>query len=681
MNFLFPGFLFALIAVVIPVVVHLFNFRKFKKVYFSNVRFLKSVEQQTTAAQKLRDRFILVCRILAILFIVFAFSRPYIPHEAGIAGQSRVVSVYIDNSYSLEAVNKTGLLLDEAKRRAKEIASAYGLNDKFHLVTNDFEGRHQRLVSYDDFTDAVDEVQISGNARNLKQIAGRQEDAFVADPTAARVIFMISDFQRNLLSNERVVIDSTIALRLVRLNANELPNVSVDSVWFTSPVHRRDESEKLVVRLRNNSGEPATNVPIKLTINGQQKALGSLSIAARATSSDTLSFSGLRAGWQEGEITITDYPVTFDDHFYFNFRVYNNLPALAINGSGSNPYLQAVFHSDPFFVVENTSSGTVNYSALSTYPLVILNGVADISPGLAQQLDGYVKKGGSLMIFPSVDDDLAPLRSFLQTLGTDIPEEVIVDDAKVASINLEHPVFEGVFEQIPRNLELPAAKEYVRYSIRSNSSKKSIMDLAGGRTFFAEYPAGEGKVYLSAVPLSEEASNLVNHSVFVPLMYQTALLSRKKQRLFYTLGRDQQFETEKIGVEAGQPLNLSKRGFEAIPEIRQTAGGSAVYVADQIRESGSYRLTRGDSLLALISFNDNRTESDLSYASDDELQAQFPASEVDLLTAEAESSIRNEVAASNFGTDMWKLCIILALVFLAAEALLIRFYRKKQPST
>jgi len=134
MNFLYPGFLFALIAVAIPVIIHLFNFRKFKKVYFSNVQLLKEVEQQNSSREKIKNLLILLSRILAIIFLVLAFAQPYIPqNNQKNSGLSNSVSIYIDNSYSMEAVNKDGNLLDEAKRRAKELIKGFGLNDRFQL--------------------------------------------------------------------------------------------------------------------------------------------------------------------------------------------------------------------------------------------------------------------------------------------------------------------------------------------------------------------------------------------------------------------------------------------------------------------------------------------------------------------------------------------------------------------
>src|SRR5690349_16814547 len=108
MRFLFPGFLFALLAIAIPVIIHLYNFRKYRRVYFSNVRFLKSIDEQTASRRHLRNLLVLAARILAVTFLVLAFSRPYISNDKSAGASRRVASIYLDNSYSMEGVNREG---------------------------------------------------------------------------------------------------------------------------------------------------------------------------------------------------------------------------------------------------------------------------------------------------------------------------------------------------------------------------------------------------------------------------------------------------------------------------------------------------------------------------------------------------------------------------------------------
>ena len=159
MGFIYPEFLFVWLLMVVPVIIHLFNFRKFKKVYFTNVQFLKDIEIQTLYTQKLKERLILLARMLAIFFLVLAFAQPFIKsNEQEASLQKSIISIYLDNSYSMEAVNKNGSLLDEGKRKIKELVEAYQLNDRFQLVTNDFDGKQQRLLNKDELLEELNNV-------------------------------------------------------------------------------------------------------------------------------------------------------------------------------------------------------------------------------------------------------------------------------------------------------------------------------------------------------------------------------------------------------------------------------------------------------------------------------------------------------------------------------------------
>src|ERR1700709_474758 len=99
MHFLYPAFLFALISLAIPILIHLFNFRKYQKVYFSNVQFLRQVKEQQSSRRNLKERLILAARLLALFFLVLAFARPYIPgaHVANI-GEQQELSIFVDKS-------------------------------------------------------------------------------------------------------------------------------------------------------------------------------------------------------------------------------------------------------------------------------------------------------------------------------------------------------------------------------------------------------------------------------------------------------------------------------------------------------------------------------------------------------------------------------------------------------
>ncbi|MDO3645215.1 BatA domain-containing protein [Mucilaginibacter sp. L3T2-6] len=683
MHFLYPAFLLALFTLAIPVIIHLFNFRRYQKVYFSNVQFLKDVQEQQSHRRNLKERLILASRLLALAFLVLAFARPYIPgRNAANAGKQQAVSIFVDNSYSMQALNREGSLLDEAKRRAKEIASAYSINDSFQLLTQDFEGSHQRLLSRDEFNDAVDAVKISPQSRTLQQIISRQESLLDMNKSGVRSVYVISDFQKNMAGGQPLKKDTGVRVTMVRLSASSLPNVAVDSVSLLSAIHRPGETEKLVVRLHNYSGKSAEKVPLKLTINGEQKALGSYTVDARSAQYDTLTFSGLKPGWQRAELTLQDNPVTFDNEFHFAFNAAQQMPLLLVNGGTPNPYLKAVFAADPFFNAKQVPDGNVDYSSLNSYPLIVLSDIDAISTGLSQQLKTYVSKGGTLVVFPSASINAASYQSLLQPLNAAWPGALLTENTKVYNINLQSQVFKGIFEGFPQNPELPLVKKYYMLSSAIGNRTENLMTLPGNKTFWAGYTAGKGHVYVSAVPLSEDFSNLPRHALFVPVMFRIALLSGHDLPLFYTLGKDENIEVPPVHVNEKQLLKLVKGGQSVIPDTRQQEGSTLLYVSDQLHETGIYDLKKGDSSVAVLAFNDNRSESDLSYLSNAQLAIAVP--QVSDIMESGKASLKGNVTETNFGLQLWKLCIILALIFLAAEILLIRFYKtsvsnKNQP--
>jgi len=672
MHFLYPAFLFALFSLVIPILVHLFNFRKYQKVYFSNVQFLKQVNEQQSSRRNIKERLILAARLLALTFLVLAFARPYLNNGQAVnAGTQQAVSIFIDNSYSMETLNSEGSLLDQAKQKAKEIASAYGINDRFQLLTQDFEGKYQRLLSRDEFNDAVDAVKISPQSRDLQQIINRQQSLLAMQANALKRVYIISDFQKNISNQQALKTDADIKINFIQLKANELPNVAVDSVWLLNAIHRPGESEKLVVRLHNYADAKAKKIPLKVIINGEQKALGSYTINPRSTQNDTLAFSGLRAGWQHGKVTLQDNPVTFDNQFYFSFNVKQQMPVLLVDDGKSNTYLQAVFAADKFFAVKDVPAGNVDYAGLSAYPLIILSDIKSISVGLAQQLKVYVAKGGSLIVFPAVDADINSYHVMLQAINAPYPEKLQAEAAKVSSINLQNPVFKNVFDSFPRNPDLPVVKKY--YQLSKSSNSENIMALPGDNSFWTANSNGKGKVYVSAVALSDDFSNLQRHALFLPLMFRIALLSGHDQPLFYTIGQNEAIEIPTVQTGEKQLLKLVKDSINIIPDVRQQEGSTLLYLSDQVQQSDTYNLQKQDSTIAVLAFNDNRSESDLSYLTHVDLAKILPKSGA-ILQAGTDS-LKNEVTDINIGLQLWKLCIILALIFLATEILLVRYYK------
>lgn len=686
MSFIYPAFLFALLAIAIPIIIHLFNFRKFKTVYFSNVRFLKEVKQQTQAKSTLKHLLVLAARILAITFLVFAFAQPFIPidNKKMIPG-NKAISIFIDNSFSMDAINKNGSLLDESKKRALEIVAAYKPSDRFQLLTNDFEGKHQRLVNKEEFIELVDEVKISAATQLLSSIHLRQMDALEQSVSKSKSTFIISDFQKSITNVDELKNDTRVVINFIPITASvNNNNVYIDSCWFETPVRQLNQVEKLHVRIKNSGEKKIENNSIKLFINNVQKTPAAFNVDPNAETEIILSFVSKETGLQQCNIVLNDYPVTFDDSFYFTFEVAKDIPILCINASNTNPlksqsiYLNKLFGNDSLFVFANVLEDKVEYSNLLNFKLIIINELKSISSGLAQELKRFMTNGGNVLVFPNIQSELASYNDFFISVNSNSYEQLDTVNTKVDKINLEQPIFKDVFDKKTINLaniDLPIVYNYYRFSNVSKTTEDYLLKLQNGNNFLSKYDVGKGLLYVCASSLDPTFSNFSKHALFVPVLYKIGMYSQVNEPLFYTIGDEEQVEIiHKPSGENTYHLKNLKNTFDIIPEYKLLETKTQLILHNQIKNSGNYNLYVDKDLISGLSFNYNRKESNLLCYTADELKHIIINDNIYIISAE-EKSITSILEEKAEGKKLWQICILLTLFFLGLEVLLLRLLK------
>ena len=683
MQFLNPYFLFASALIAIPVIIHLFNFRRYKTVYFSNVKFIEELKLETQKTSKLKHLLVLILRILAVLCLVFAFAQPYIPtseNQKIINDKKNLVSVFIDNSFSMDALSVNGKLIDDARLKAKEIASAYKSSDLFQLLTNDFEGRHQRLVSKEEFLDMVDEVKSSPAVKNISQIISRQKDALASVESKNKVAYIISDFQKNITDIEKIQKDSLVRFYFIPVAANETNNLYVDSCWFASPVKLLNHTVKLFVKIINRSKTDYEKFPVKLFVNDKQLAVASINIKANSEEEIQLPYTLRNKGIQHGMVQIEDYPITYDDRFYFSYTVYDKIPILSINGKIESDRLNALFSGDSAFNFVNSSEKNLDYSSFNKYKLILLDELKEISSGLAQELQRFTDNGGSLVVFPSDEIDLESYKNFLSVLKSNYYTGLDTANTKVDLINMNHFIYQNVFDHVPENVELPKVFSHYTFNKLSRSGEESLLKMQDGDNFLTFQPAGQGKLYLFAVPLNTNFSSLVKEFIFVPTLYQIALMSEKYEKLFYTIGNEEVIELSDAKVSGDDVYKLKQTGsdFEIIPEYKNIQSLTYIYTHNQVKTAGNYVLQANHDQITGLAFNYNRKESDLRCFTAAELKDHLD--KVNLKNFEviqvSNKPLKQVLTEINQGIRLWKLFVILALVFLAFEIFLLRFDKR-----
>ena len=434
MNFVFPWFLVALLALAIPIIIHLFYFRRFKIVYFSDIRFLKQVQEEKSTIEKLKKRLILASRLLALLFLILAFAQPFISNNKNKLNQGdSAICLYIDNSYSMGLKTDGEAALSVAKTKAREIVNAFDTGDKFALLTNDLEGAHQRWMQKQDFLDAVEKVELSPNTKTIDEISKKQAALFQSLGAKNKLGFFISDFQKNMLTRAE---DTTYIAHFLDIQGNPEKNIYVDSCWFEQPVFTINTNNKLIARFKNAGNTQADKMRVSVKINGAVKAIDDVTIPAGGTVVDSFNIAVTQPGWQRGEISFNDYPITFDDKFYFAFNVDVSEKVLSIEDVETPNNIAAVFANDAHFAFDKTGKGQIDYSAFKQYSLIILNQLSDISSGLSASRKEYSGNGGNIYIIPAANANISSYNAFLSGSNAGTYGEVQSKQGEVTKINI-----------------------------------------------------------------------------------------------------------------------------------------------------------------------------------------------------------------------------------------------------
>lgn len=676
MKFAHPEILWALAALAVPVIVHLFNFRRFKRIAFSNVAFLREVQIETKSRNRLRHLLILLSRLLAMTFLILAFAQPFIPLDDQTSKSTvRSVSLFIDNSFSMEALGEDGALLDLAKARASEVVSAYQPTDRFNIITNDLEGRHQRFYTQEDALNLIAEIDPSPTSRLLSEVIERQQDLLLREGEGDLSVFVFSDLQKNT-HDGGFVPDSAIAVRFIPDLAARSQNIFIDSVWFDTPVRLPGQPEVLRMRIRNTAEIGRDNIPMRLDINGRQAAIGSFNVLPGTYTDTALYFTNESPGIKHLKVNIQDHPVVYDDDWFLSFSVARKVNVLLIKGESDGRAFRTMFSNDPFFMFSDVDAGRVNYGDLPNFDLIIVDRLGVVSSGLTRELASFMESGKTVLFIPADTGDVDSWNELLLAGGAPPINGKRESVTKVSELNLNHMLYRGVFDRIPENIDLPVANYFYSFARSSRSGDEPILTLQTGDPFLFTSSAGEGRMYVSAVSLNPSSGNFAQHAIFVPTMLRVAELSRPAGRMDATIGDNNVLTVPGLNTGSDAAFALRRIGSEQqlIPRHRPVRGGIEVFIGDDRTDAGNYELLLGDSVVSVIGLNYPRKESVLEAwapsAWEEELtNAGWPRFNVLQTNMETISKTIEEL---DEGKRLWDVFLLLAALMLVAEILLIK---------
>ena len=642
MHFKQPEILYFLFLLIVPILVHLFQLRRFKKEYFTNVRFLKALSIQTRKSSKIKKWLLLACRLLVLIFIILAFAQPFFESKDS-KNASNELYIILDNSFSMQAKGKKGELL---KRAVQELLEETPEKMNFSLLTNSENYWNTDIKS------------IRSALQNLKYSA----TPFQVDPVMAKLKAHKSAFKKEIIVITDAVgidykqlrnSDATDSPIFIIPKAEQKNNVAIDSVF----IHKTLENfYEISVQL---SGYGDDFNPIPISLYNANKLIAKTTVTLD-TKKKSINFTIPKQAFH-GYVSIVDNGLPYDNSLYFSISKIKKINIISIGELGKSNFLSRIYTSDEFNFSNYTLSA-LDYNKLEEQDVVVLNELDEIPQALSTTLKSFVEKGGNLIVIPSAISSITNLNSFVSNFGKLTIKSLENREKLITKINFNHPIFNSVFENKVTNFQYPKTKN----SFVLSSASPAALSYEDQSVFLTSIANSVAAVAVFAAPINIENSNFQQSPLIVPTFYKMAMNNQNNGVNALIIGDNKPHLTEaSLNKEAILTVKGLAEQFIPIQQIFNTK--VKMTFNDYPEQAGNFSIYNKKEWIENISFNYNRTESDLASANENRLS--------DYKTAESIKSFFDTLQTDRTDNQIWKWFVIFALLFLIIEMAIIRFVK------
>lgn len=637
MQFKYPEIFWALFLLLIPLIVHFIQLRRFQKTSFTNVRLLKQVTAQSSKTRTLKKWLLLLARLLLLAMLITAFAGPYRAEQQ--IGKNNETLIYLDNSFSMELRSGDQSILENA---IQELIQGMPETKEFTLFTNTKTFKKTRIKS---IQNELLTIEPTYKQLDFKDVLLKARGMLDETSEQTTDLIILSDLQSRFATVQSNDSISDMNTRLVALSPEEAINVVLDSAYIANTTS--DQTE-LIVKLRATSTK-LESVPVSL-FNGET-LIAKSAASFEETESTELIFTLPAGEIADGRIEISDAGLPYDNVLYFSIPARNKTRIMVI-GQDNNNYLDRIYVEDEF---EYTTSSVseVNYSDLTTQNLIVLDELQDINTALENAVQVFAENGGSVVIIPGGTINSRSYNSLLARLGLPQLDTLVPETMNVTDIEFDHPIYREVFEKRISNFNYPTSKSH--YSTRGSAPQ--ILSFQNNNPFLL----GENGIFLFTAPLSQENGTFINTPLVVPTFYSIAWNSLKTPDLYQNLADIIATDIAWV-ADADEIIKLRSGSYEFIPLQKRYAAKTSLSLTEDPKRAGNYMAVAGDEELSPLSFNYPREESELSYS-----EADF-ASSIEFM--ESMPELISKLEKEGQVNELWKWFVIFALVFVLAEVLI-----------
>lgn len=615
-------------------------------------------------------------RLLCVFFLIMAFAQPII-YNGTEKNSIQTISVYVDNSLSMNTSNGNTTPLNESLVALEKMASMLDINTKYFFIDNNFSSKDKLQLNRDRFKDRLTETKPSITSKTLGEVLKKiNVSANQSSLNKNNINIIISDFQKSNVGNlAKLNLDSTQKILLVPMQNTEIGNVYIDTLWVEN-LFNAEKTKNTLHYVIKNSGKKNIETSIRFYIEGTQNANTSVVLGANQKKELFFDFITRDRNEKKCKLILKNDAILFDNEYFFMINASPLIKILSI-GANSNTYIHNVFQSESIFQYKENKLGELSAKDLASSDITFINSFDKLNLSEQNQLLAYVQKGGNLVLFPSPAVSSATLYNICKKF--DLGDNLLINNvlevenkSNLIAPDANNPFYDQVFDKIDKSITMP----YVFPVLKLNSKNNILLSNTKDEPFLTHKQISNGKIYLFSTPIQSLYTDFFIHSIFVPTMYKLAFLSNSKpSKLAYT-SEEKNIKLQIFLTYSQSKVTLVNEKFSYIPEQFFRSDGFVFKMPNQSIEAGYYKLIHADTTLTTLAINPSKSESIFDFYSVSELKNVFENfKNIKVFDLNTSLSVGEYLKNQYQGIVLWKYCMILALVSIFIEIMLIKYMK------
>lgn len=636
MQFKHPEILYFLFLLVIPILVHLFQLRRFKTVYFTNVKLLKELQTQTRKSSKIKKWLLLVTRLLVLTCLIIAFAQPYFKHQ-NTPKKGNELIIVLDNSFSMQAKGPKGELL---KRSIQELLEELPENQSFSLLTNselywdtDIKSIQKELQNLD-YSALPFQLDYLLNQVEIKKKQVPKDYIIITDAIQAE-------------SKKAIELAQNNSVYFIQPKAENLSNISIQNVAISQVM---DQFYELKINLQS-FGSKKREIPLSVISSGKKLATTLVQIdKSNKEIKLTIPKKDIQA-----TIHIEDQSLAYDNDFYLSISKPEKAALLAIGSLAQNNFLDRIFTAEEFNF-KSTELKSLDYNQIENQEAIVLNELDDLPLALGTTLKTYYEKGGTIIFIPNKNNIPSTLNNFVANFGSLKYGMLSSTEKKITTINFSHPLYQAVFKNKVTNFQYPKVKS--SFGLTGNTA---VLHYEDQSIFMGSSTNQLGNFYAFAAPINKQNSNFQNAPLIVPTLYNMGQNQSKTGINAYTIGENQSLILETV-LTKDEAVAIQNNDYSFIPLQQILNAKCKLTFGDYPEKAGNYEVIKDEESLKKISFNFARTESDITAINSGIFDTFTKVNNI--------ATVLNDIASERSSSEIWKWFLFGTLLLLCTELLI-----------